>query len=72
MGQLASHSHTVRGVYDAPGGYGGGSTGRWDGTVSSSRVGSSESHTHALSDVSSGPANSLPLYYALSYIVRIM
>ena len=70
--QLASHLHTVRGVNSASGGYGGGSTGRWDATVNTSSVGGSESHTHDLSSVSSGHTSSLPLYYTLNYIMRIM
>ena len=67
--QLASHKHTVRGTGNVSGGFGGGGTGIWEATATTSAVGGSQPHTHALSG-QSGSANSLPPYYALSYIMR--
>lgn len=67
--QLASHKHTVRGTGNASGGFGGGGTGIWEATATTSAVGGSQPHTHTL-DGASGEASSLPPYYALSYIMR--
>ncbi len=67
--QLASHKHTVRGTGNASGGFGGGGTGIWEATATTSSVGGSQPHTHTL-DGASGEASSLPPYYALSYIMR--
>ena len=67
--QLASHRHTVRGTGNASGGFGGGGTGIWEATATTSSVGDSQPHTHTL-DGASGEASSLPPYYALSYIMR--
>lgn len=43
----------------------------FDGLPTNS-VGSSSGHTHSLTNVTSNSASSLPPYYALSYIMRIM
>ncbi len=67
--QLASHRHTVRGTGNASGGFGGGGSGIWEATATTSSVGDSQPHTHTL-DGASGEASSLPPYYALSYIMR--
>ena len=67
--QLASHKHTVRGTGSASGGFGGGRTGIWEETATTSAVGGSRPHTHTL-DGASGEASSMPPYYALSYIMR--
>ena len=67
--QLASHKHTVRGTGNASGGFGGGGTGIWEATATTSAVGGSQPHTHTL-DGASGEASSMPPYYALSYIMR--
>ena len=67
--QLASHKHTVQGTYYDSGGFGGGYTGIWATTVTTSAVGGSQPHTHTL-DGASGEASSMPPYYALSYIMR--
>lgn len=67
--QLASHAHTVQGTYYDSGGFGGGNTGIWATSVTTSAVGDSQPHTHTL-DGASGEASSLPPYYALSYIMR--
>ena len=67
--QLASHKHTVRGTGNASGGFGGGGTGIWEATATTSSVGGSQPHTHTLGGAS-GEASSLPPYYALSYIMR--
>ena len=34
-------------------------------------AGSSQSHTHNMINASSNSANNLPLYYSLSYIIRL-
>ena len=67
--QLASHRHTVRGTGNVSGGFGGGGSGIWEATATTSSVGDSQPHTHTL-DGASGEASSLPPYYALSYIMR--
>ena len=67
--QLASHKHTVRGTGNASGGFGGGGTGIWEATATTSAVGGSQPHTHTL-DGASGEASSLPPYYVLSYVMR--
>lgn len=67
--QLASHKHTVRGTGNASGGFGGGGTGIWEATATTSAVGGSQPHTHTL-DGASGEASSLPPYYVLSFIMR--
>lgn len=67
--QLASHAHTVQGTYYDSGGFGGGKTGIWATSVTTSSVGGSKSHTHTL-DGASGEASSLPPYYVLSFIMR--
>ena len=35
-------------------------------------TGGSQSHTHSMTNVSSGSVNSIPPYYVLSYIMRTM
>ena len=35
-------------------------------------TGGSQSHTHSMTDISSGVANSLPPYFSMTYIIRIM
>ena len=78
MAQLAAHDHKI--WYEAIGvGVPGGQTGEWilgdgtTGTVSNITItGSSQSHTHSMTNVSSGSANSIPPYYVLSYIMRTM
>ena len=69
--QLASHKHTVRGTGNASGGFGGGGTGIWEATATTSAVGGSQSHTHSLSGASSEAAGSLPPYYAGQYVIRV-
>ena len=69
--QLASHKHTVQGTYYDSGGFGGGYTGIWATTVTTSAVGGSQSHTHSLSGASSEAAGSLPPYYADHYVIRV-
>ena len=39
--------------------------------VKTSPTGGSQSHTHSLSGVKSGSANSLPPYYAGHYVIRV-
>lgn len=69
--QLASHSHgytvfsTQRPNDAAPGKYVGGTPRQSDAT------GGSQPHTHSLSGVKSGSANSLPPYYAGHYVIRV-
>ena len=69
--QLASHEHSYT---DAHSGAGSGNpSGQSWGFVVDTKVtapsGGSQPHTHMLSGAS-GSANSLPPYYALSYIMR--
>ena len=69
--QLAIHGHTA----PINLGYGPDSGSAHDiwkntGSRSISNTGGSQSHTHTL-DGASGSANSLPPYYALSYIMRV-
>ncbi|WP_455551944.1 hypothetical protein [Desulfovibrio sp.] len=69
--QLASHTHTVHGNSD--GGWSGSAPTIGDGWQWNRKVdatGGSQPHTHTL-DGASGSANSLPPYYALSFIMRI-
>ena len=67
--QLTSHAHKVQGTYYDSGGFGGGNTGIWATSVTTSSVGGSKPHTHTL-DGASGEASSLPPYYVLSFIMR--
>ena len=70
--QLASHCHQL-----SAGGDGSPHTNVKVGRPSSNATeseytGNSESHTHNMTNISSGSANSLPPYYVLSYIIRTM
>lgn len=72
--QLASHIHEV-GMY-AHGPAGGGNTyitgyPGWTTNTETSEVGGSQAHTHDLSNASSSQSSNLPMYYALSYIMRV-
>lgn len=71
--QIASHGHAVR-----TGSFGGGAKITVNDTnerTTSGQVieptGGSQSHNHSLSGTS-GSASNLPLYYSLSYIMRIL
>ena len=50
----------------------------WDGEMSRTQkactysVGGSETHTHSMTDVSSSLTTTMPPYYSLSYIIRII
>ena len=67
--QLASHRHTVRGTGNASGGFGGGGSGIWEATATTSSVGDSQPHSHTL-EGTLGDASNLPPYYVLSFIMR--
>lgn len=71
--QMPSHTHSIT-TYSTlrDCGYASGTPMFWQFTSSTTTgsSGSSSSHTHSLSSVSSTSASSLPLYYALSYIMR--
>ena len=68
--QLASHTHTFsKGTY--------GNIAEAKGSANSGKqttdsTGGSQSHTHSLSGAKSGSASSLPPFYSLSYIIRIV
>ena len=69
--QIASHVHGITVVT----GYNGAGTGYkiWQGAAAGNTesTGGSQPHTHSLSGISSETADSLPPYYALSFIMRI-
>ena len=69
--QIASHVHGITVVT----GYNGAGVGYriWQGTAAGNTesTGGSQPHTHSLSGISSKTADSLPPYYALSFIMRI-
>ena len=69
--QIASHVHGITVVT----GYNGAGTGYqiWQGVAAGNTesTGGSQPHTHSLSGISSETADSLPPYYALSFIMRI-
>lgn len=69
--QIASHVHGITVVA----GYNGAGTGYqiWQGVAAGNTesTGGSQPHTHSLSGISSETADSLPPYYALSFIMRI-
>lgn len=69
--QIASHVHGITVVI----GYNGAGTGYqiWQGAAAGNTesTGGSQPHTHSLSGISSETADSLPPYYALSFIMRI-
>lgn len=68
--QLASHTHPVPLLVKSDGaGSNISRTVRGEGVITDA-TGGSQSHTHTLSGAS-GSANSLPPYYALSFIMRI-
>lgn len=65
--QMPSHTHKFsKGTY----GSNAEATGNSSSKQTTDATGGSQSHTHTL-DGSSGSANSLPPYYALSYIMRL-
>ena len=68
--QMPSHRHSYT-RYSSKGGEGR-SYEQWyaDSTQNTGATGGSQSHTHTL-DGASGSVNSLPPYYALSYIMRV-
>ena len=71
--QLAAHTHNQHNA-QWENGYGGGNGGgqSWSGskTVATSSTGGSQSHTHTLTNITSGSATSMPPYYVLSFIMR--
>ena len=68
--QTPRHTHTVRGIGSAAGGFGGGGTGIWEATATTSAVGDSQSHTHPIRGTAS-VERSLPPYYALAAVMYI-
>ena len=71
--QLASHNHAYigsQGLYPSADGIISGGTGNV-GTGYVQNSGGSQSHTHSLSNISSGSASSLSPYYTLAFIMRI-
>ena len=71
--QLASHNHAyigAQGLYPSAAGIISGGTGNV-GTGYVQNSGGSQSHTHSLSNISSGSASSLSPYYTLAFIMRI-
>ena len=70
--QMPGHNHTANVGKFHTGGNNRGTYASGDNVVAStSQTGGSQSHTHSLSGISSETADSLPPYYALSFIMRI-
>ena len=69
---MPAHTHTYTFKNQAMGE--GTRYGQWidERTANTGSTGGSSAHTHSMTDVSSGVTNSLPPYYALAYIIRIM
>ena len=71
VAQLASHNHIqTSGNYSGDNGAPAAGWGTKQQTSYTGNTGSNQTHTHSLSDVKSEAADSLPPYYALSYIIR--
>lgn len=74
LAQTAAHGHATTAAGTAGGGPAytlvDGGTGGGDGSVATTKVGGSASHTHSLTGAKSGSASSLPPYYALAFIMR--
>lgn len=71
--QMPSHNHAYigsQGLYPSANGIISGGTGNV-GTGYVQNSGGSQSHTHSLSNISSGSASSLSPYYTLAFIMRI-
>ena len=69
--QMPGHNHTATVGKFHTGGNNRGTYASGDNVVAStSQTGGSQSHTHSLSGFSSKAANSLPPYYALSFVIR--
>ena len=68
--QTARHTHTAQGVVGASGGFGGGGTGLWQGTVTTSAVGGSQPHTHPFEGATE-QADSLPPFLSFEIVVRV-
>ena len=74
VARMPAHTHPVHAPQHTSG-YGGGGAGQgnsWsmDTTGNTDTTGGSQSHNHSLSGAS-GSASNLPLYYSLSYVMRI-
>ena len=76
--QMANHKHSIEAYYNKRDcGYASGTQRFWQGTATgetgeiSGAEGASSTHTHGIS-ITSAQENSIPPYYSLSYIVRIM
>lgn len=69
VAQLAKHSHSYRGNLETAQVTGDGTAMEYPREFNTGTAGDSQPHTHTL-DGASGSANSLPPYYALSYIMR--
>ena len=68
--QTARHTHTAQGVVGASGGFGGGGTGLWQGTVTTSAVGGSQPHAHPL-EGATNQTDSLPPFLSFEIVVRV-
>ena len=72
--RMPAHTHPVHAPQHTSG-YGGGGPGQgnsWsmDTTGNTETTGGSQSHTHTLTNITSGSATSVPPYYVLSFIMR--
>lgn len=72
VAQLAAHGHTAatHSGDNSGGPYFDGAGNAPIATGSTNNTGSSQPHTHSLA-ASTGPANNLPPYYSLAYIMRV-
>ena len=75
VNQMPSHSHQYRSnsrtITSRAGTESGGSILYGTREQSTERSGSSDTHTHSLSGVSSSSANNIPPYYSLAFIMRV-
>ena len=71
---MPSHTHTKESGAWSGGPYTNPGLTYPDGTyvMTTDATGGSQSHTHSMTDISSGVANSLPPYFSMTYIIRII